>query len=125
MFDGLLGRGFSAKCKSLIKQTKNRIDVIRRKRKATEKFLKRDIADLLANLLEDNAYNRAEGLIAELTMSSCYDFIEQSCDFVLKHLSVLQKLSFVMCTTLDYDMGDGELSKQAPTKYSNAPNNIS
>ncbi|KAL1318644.1 hypothetical protein HN51_070960 [Arachis hypogaea] len=93
MFDGLLGRGFAAKCKSLIKQTKNRIDVIRRRRKATEKFLKRDIADLLANRLEDNAYNRAEGLIAELTLSSCYDFIEQSCDFVLKHLSVLQKLS--------------------------------
>ncbi|TKY44646.1 IST protein [Spatholobus suberectus] len=93
MLDGLLGRGFAAKCKSLIKLTKDRIDVIRRKRKATEKFLKKDIADLLANGLDVNAYGRAEGLFAELTLSSCYDFVEQSCDFVLKHLSVLQKLS--------------------------------
>ncbi|KAL5079686.1 hypothetical protein RYX36_008107 [Vicia faba] len=93
MFDGLLGRGFAAKCKSLMKLTKNRIDVIRRKRKATEKFLKKDIADLLANGLDVNAYGRAEGLIAELTLTSCYDFVEWSCDFVLKHLSVLQKLS--------------------------------
>ncbi|KAK7291461.1 hypothetical protein RIF29_06626 [Crotalaria pallida] len=94
MLDGLLGRGgFAAKCKSLIKLTKNRIDVIRRKRKATEKFLKKDVADLLANGLDANAYGRAEGLIVELMLSSCYDYVEQSCEFVLKHLSVLQKLS--------------------------------
>lgn len=93
MLDGLLGRGFAAKCKSLIKLTKNRIDVIRRKRKATEKFLKKDIGDLLVNGLDVNAYGRAEGLITELTLTSCYDFVEWTCDFVLKHLSVLQKLS--------------------------------
>jgi hypothetical protein len=44
--------------KSLIKSTKTRIDVIRRKRKATEKFLKKDIAELLANGLDINAYGR-------------------------------------------------------------------
>lgn len=37
---------------------------------------------------------QAEGLIAELTLTSCYDFVEWSCDFVLKHLSVLQKLRY-------------------------------
>ncbi|MED6167845.1 hypothetical protein PIB30_006493 [Stylosanthes scabra] len=93
MLDGLLGRGFAAKCKSLIKLTKSRIDVIRRKRRATEKFLKKDIADLLANGLDINAYGRAEGLLVELTLSSCYDFVEHSCEFVLKHLSVMHKLS--------------------------------
>lgn len=44
--------------KSLIKSTKTRIDAIRRKRKATEKYLKKDIADLLANGLDINAYGR-------------------------------------------------------------------
>lgn len=44
--------------KSLIKLTKSRIDVIRRKKKATLKFLKKDIADLLANGLDINAYGR-------------------------------------------------------------------
>ncbi|XP_054785549.1 uncharacterized protein LOC129292068 [Prosopis cineraria] len=93
MLDGLLRRGFAAKCKSLIKLIKNRIDVIRRKRKATEKFFKQDIADLLANGLDINAYGRADGLVVERTMSSCYDFIEQSCDFVMKRLPVMQSLS--------------------------------
>lgn len=91
MLDGILGRGFASKCKSLIKLTKSRIDAIRRKKKATMKFLKKDIADLLANGLDINAYGRAEGLLVELTISSCYDFVEHSCDTVLKHLPVMQK----------------------------------
>ncbi|QHN85569.1 hypothetical protein S245_055340 [Arachis hypogaea] len=35
--------------KSLIKQSRNRINVIRRKRNSAKKFLKRDSIDLLAN----------------------------------------------------------------------------
>ncbi|KAJ4708436.1 IST1-like protein [Melia azedarach] len=93
MLDGLLGRGFASKCKSLIKLIKNRIDVIRRKRNATQKFLKKDIADLLANGLDINAYGRADGLLAELNVSYCYDLIEQCCDFVTKSVSVMQKVS--------------------------------
>ncbi|OMO58027.1 hypothetical protein COLO4_34915 [Corchorus olitorius] len=93
MLDGILGRGFASKCKSLIKVIKSRIDVIRRKKSATLKFLKKDIADLLANGLDINAYGRVEGYIAELILSSCYDFVEKCCDFVYKHVSVMQKLS--------------------------------
>ncbi|XP_060668684.1 uncharacterized protein LOC107431867 isoform X2 [Ziziphus jujuba] len=92
MLDGLLGRGFAFKCKSLIKLTKARIDVIRRKRNATQKFLKKDIADLLVNGLDINAFGRAEGLLVELIYSSCYDFVERCCDLVVKHLSIMQKL---------------------------------
>ncbi|KAK6941525.1 Vacuolar protein sorting-associated protein Ist1 [Dillenia turbinata] len=130
MLDGLLGRSFSSKCKSSIKVTRTRIDGIRRKKNATLKFLKKDIADLLANGLDINAYGRfqtslcisispccnehidnhlfdiivssftllvdydmAEGLLAELTHTYCYDFVEQSCECVLQHLSVMQKQS--------------------------------
>ncbi|XP_022755054.1 uncharacterized protein LOC111303217 [Durio zibethinus] len=93
MLDGILGRGFASKCKSLIKVIKNRIDLIRRKKSATLKFLKKDIADLLANGLDINAYGRVEGYIAELTLSSCYDFVEKCCDFVSNHVLVMQKLS--------------------------------
>ncbi|KAI4377383.1 hypothetical protein MLD38_015019 [Melastoma candidum] len=91
MLDGILGRGFSAKCKSLIKLTRTRIDVIQRKRGATEKFLKKDVADLLSNGLDINAYGRAEGLLVELTLSSCYLYIELCCEFLLKQLSLMQK----------------------------------
>ncbi|XP_039054911.1 uncharacterized protein LOC120197452 [Hibiscus syriacus] len=93
MLDGILGRGFASKCKSLIKVIKSRTDVIRRKRSATFKLLKKDIADLLANGLDINAFGRVEGYIAELLLSSCHDFIEKCCDFVSKHVSVMQKLS--------------------------------
>ena len=44
--------------KSWIKGTRTRIDVIRRKRDATQKFLKKDVADLLANGLDINAFGR-------------------------------------------------------------------
>ncbi|KAK6944983.1 Vacuolar protein sorting-associated protein Ist1 [Dillenia turbinata] len=93
MLDGLLGRSFSSKCKWSIKVIITRIDAIRRKKNATLKFLKKDIADLLANGLDINAYGRAEGLLAELTHTYCYNFVEQSCECVLKHLSVMQKQS--------------------------------
>ncbi|XP_021741541.1 uncharacterized protein LOC110707802 [Chenopodium quinoa] len=93
MLDGLLGKsGFYSKCKSLIKQTRTRIEVVRRKRNATQKFLRKDIADLLANGLEKNAYGRADGLISELILTSCYEFIDHVCEIILKHLPVLQKL---------------------------------
>ncbi|KAI4380416.1 hypothetical protein MLD38_006611 [Melastoma candidum] len=91
MLDGILGRGFSSKCKSLIKLTRTRIDVIQRKRGATEKFLKKDIADLLSNGLDINAYERAEGLLLELTLSFCYLYIELCCAYLLKQLSLMQK----------------------------------
>ncbi|XP_039166040.1 uncharacterized protein LOC120292135 [Eucalyptus grandis] len=93
MLDGLLGRGFAAKCKSLIKLTRSRIDVIRRKRQATQKFLKKDMADLLANGLDTNAYGRAEGLLVELTLSSCYDDVDRFCEVLLKQMSTMKKQS--------------------------------
>ncbi|CAK8532685.1 unnamed protein product [Lathyrus sativus] len=87
MLDALLGKTFAAECKLLLKLTKNRIEVIRRKRRATEKFLKKDVADLLHSGLDINAYARAEGPLVEL------GFVEKSCELVLKHLSVMQKIS--------------------------------
>ena len=59
--------------KSLIKLTKSRIDVIRRKKKATLKFLKKDIADLLTNGLDINAYGRV------LCLFVCFFFFFFSC----------------------------------------------
>lgn len=41
-----------------------------------------------------NVVRQADGLLDELNLSHCYDYVEQCCDFVLKHLSVLQKLRY-------------------------------
>ncbi|CAH2077240.1 unnamed protein product [Thlaspi arvense] len=92
MFDGLLGRGFAPKGKPLIKLTKNKIDVLRRKRTATIKFLKRDLADLVSNGLDVNAYSRAGGLLDELRHLWKLDFVDKTCDFVYKQLSTMQKM---------------------------------
>ncbi|KAK9059460.1 hypothetical protein SSX86_020162 [Deinandra increscens subsp. villosa] len=93
MLDGLLGRnGFSSKCKSLIKPTRTRIAVLRRREEAKQRFLKEDLAKLLANGLDVNAYGRTEEFIAGLNLLSCYTFIDQSCEYILKQLSVMQKL---------------------------------
>ncbi|GAB2225279.1 hypothetical protein Droror1_Dr00006070 [Drosera rotundifolia] len=94
MLDGLLGRGgFYTKCKGLIKMTRTRIEAISRKRNATLRFLRKDIADLIACGLEDNAYGRTGGLVAELVLTSCYDFIGYVCEIILKQLATIQKNS--------------------------------
>ncbi|GMQ06570.1 hypothetical protein CsSME_00051106 [Camellia sinensis var. sinensis] len=97
MLDVLLGRGFSSKCKSSIKLTRARIDVLRRRKEATQRFLKSNLAQLLANGLDINAYGRevkqTEEFLAGLNLLSCYDFIEQSCEYILKQVSVMQKQS--------------------------------
>lgn len=44
--------------KSEIKMTRRRIEIIKRKRNAMQKFLRNDVADLLKNGLDSNAYGR-------------------------------------------------------------------
>lgn len=38
---------------------------------------------------------QVEGYIAELVLSSCYDFVETCCEFVSKHVSLMQKLRYM------------------------------
>ncbi|KAK3134411.1 hypothetical protein QOZ80_6AG0548810 [Eleusine coracana subsp. coracana] len=64
---------------------------IRRKKHAMIRFLKKDVADLLANGLDTHAFGRMDGLIVELNHSACYDMIEQFCDEIGKQLGSLQK----------------------------------
>ncbi|KAB1218574.1 IST1-like protein [Morella rubra] len=91
MFDGILKSKFHNKCKSNIKLTKARLEAIRKKKNAVLKYLKNDIADLLKNALDINAYGRAEGLLIEQNRSTCYEFIEEYCGCIYSHLSVMQK----------------------------------
>ncbi|KAL6996486.1 hypothetical protein U1Q18_006618 [Sarracenia purpurea var. burkii] len=65
--------------------------MIKRKRNSMQKYLRRDIADLLKNELDINAYGRAEGLLVELNMSASYDFVEQFCGSISSHLSLMSK----------------------------------
>ncbi|KAL5208365.1 hypothetical protein ABZP36_032800 [Zizania latifolia] len=91
MFDSLLNSKFYNKCKHAIKCTRTRLDLVRRKKQAMVKFLKKDVADLLANGLEPHAIGRMEGLIVEMNQASCYDMIEQYCEYIVKQLNNMQK----------------------------------
>ncbi|XP_022724335.1 uncharacterized protein LOC111281042 [Durio zibethinus] len=93
MFDLLLKPKFYAKCKSAIRMTKVRLETIKKRRNAVEKYLKNDIAELLKNGLDYNAYGRAEGLLIEQNRTACYNFIEQFLECISKHDSVMQKQS--------------------------------
>ncbi|KAJ8562504.1 hypothetical protein K7X08_011795 [Anisodus acutangulus] len=92
MLDGILTRGFSSKCKSHIKATRTRIEVVRRRAEAKQRFLKEDLAKLLDNGLDINAYGRTEEFVLGQNLLSCYDFVEQSCEYIVKQLSYMQKL---------------------------------
>ncbi|KAL7603762.1 hypothetical protein Lser_V15G18189 [Lactuca serriola] len=91
MFDAILRSKFYSKCKSEIKMTRRRIEIIKRKRNAMQKFLRNDVADLLKNGLDSNAYGRVEQLYVDQNLSSCYEFVEQSCLLILNHLSAMDK----------------------------------
>lgn len=60
---------FLEKCsKSDIKLTRARIEIITKKRNATQKYLRNDVADLLRNGSDTNAFNR---VIISLSLSLC------------------------------------------------------
>ncbi|XP_071711708.1 uncharacterized protein [Rutidosis leptorrhynchoides] len=71
--------------------TLKRIEMIKRKRNAMQKFLKNDVVDLLQTGLESNAYTRVEQLYADQLVSSSYEFVELSCSFILSQLSAMNK----------------------------------
>ncbi|KAJ6796071.1 Uncharacterized protein M6B38_221720 [Iris pallida] len=91
MFGCLLGGKFSNKCKKGVKCTRSRIGLIRKKKQAMLKYLRRDVAELLSNGHENNAFGRIEALIVEINYVSCYDMIELYCECILQLLPSLQK----------------------------------
>ncbi|XP_019194328.1 PREDICTED: uncharacterized protein LOC109188208 isoform X2 [Ipomoea nil] len=74
-----------------IKLTKTRVDLIRRKRNAMQKYLRNDIADLLKNDLDMNAYERCEDFLVELNHSRCYDLMDQYCEQISNNLPIMSK----------------------------------
>ncbi|CAN8321540.1 unnamed protein product [Cochlearia groenlandica] len=82
---------FYKKSKSTTSYMKIRLDNVRKKRVAMVKFLKMDIVNFLKNGHDFNAYTRAEVLLEELRIISCYDIIERFCDCISENLSLMLK----------------------------------
>ena len=90
MLRGFRKPKFFTKCKSDIKIMKLRLETIKKKRSAVQKYLKNDIADLLRSGLDINAYGRAEGLLVEQNMSACYELTENFIGCISNNLSLMQ-----------------------------------
>ncbi|URE29227.1 Regulator of Vps4 in the MVB pathway [Musa troglodytarum] len=91
MLCSLLGGKFSNKCKHAVRFIKVRMGPIRNKKQAVVRCLKRDVADLIAAGHEAIAFGRIDALIVEMNHASCYDMIEQFCQYILSQLPSLQK----------------------------------
>ncbi|KAL2590935.1 hypothetical protein AAZV13_13G316400 [Glycine max] len=68
-----------------------RLETICKKRSAVQKFLKKDIADLLRSALDYNAYGRAEGVLVEQNLTFCYEIIGKFTTCILGHVGDLYK----------------------------------
>ncbi|KAK7335942.1 hypothetical protein VNO80_28089 [Phaseolus coccineus] len=77
--------------KSRLKLINRRLETIGKKRKAVQKFLKKDIVDLLGYALDYNAYGRAEGLLVDQNMLLCYELVGKFANCVLSHVRDLCK----------------------------------
>ncbi|XP_012573059.1 uncharacterized protein [Cicer arietinum] len=93
MFRWILKPKFYSKCISYVKCIKIRLERIEKKRRAVEKFTKSDIAELLRRGLDYDAYKRAEGLLFEQKMLSCYELIEKFIGCISDHLEDITKQS--------------------------------
>ncbi|KAK7335943.1 hypothetical protein VNO80_28090 [Phaseolus coccineus] len=91
MLDALFMPKFYSKSKSRLKLINRRLETIGKKRKAVQKFLKKDIVDLLGYALDYNAYGRAEGLLVDQNMLLCYELVGKFANCVLSHVRDLCK----------------------------------
>ncbi|KAJ0242267.1 Regulator of Vps4 activity in the MVB pathway protein [Hirschfeldia incana] len=82
---------FYKKSKSATSHMKIRIDIVRKRRIAMVKFWKTDIVEFLKNGLDYDAYTRAELLLEELRIISCYDIIERFCDCISENLPLMRR----------------------------------
>ncbi|XP_078430738.1 uncharacterized protein LOC144702566 [Wolffia australiana] len=93
MFDALLGKKFTVKCKHAIKCINERLRPIRNRKQAVVNILRKDAAELLRNGGDAQAFSRMDELIVEMNRLACYDMIDSFCQIIYKQLPVLQKQS--------------------------------
>ncbi|OWM68262.1 IST1-like protein isoform X2 [Punica granatum] len=88
----LFRRGFeSGKCKTAAKMTVARIKLLRNKRQAVVKQMRRDIALLLQSGQDATARVRVEHVIREQNILAANEFIELFCELIVARLQIIAK----------------------------------
>ncbi|KAH7850798.1 hypothetical protein Vadar_003163 [Vaccinium darrowii] len=88
----LFRRGFnSSKCKTMTKMAVARIKLLRNKREAVVKQMRRDIALLLQSGQDATARIRVEHVIREQNVMAANEFLELFCELIVARLSIISK----------------------------------
>ncbi|KAL5754349.1 hypothetical protein ACOSP7_022569 [Xanthoceras sorbifolium] len=88
----LFSRGFkSSKCKTAAKMAVARIKLLRNKREAVVRQMRRDIALLLQAKQDATARIRVEHVIREQNVLAANEFIELFCELIVARLSIIAK----------------------------------
>ncbi|XP_071722365.1 uncharacterized protein [Rutidosis leptorrhynchoides] len=79
-----------AKCKTSLKLASSRIKLMRNKREAQVKQLKRELAQLLESGQEQTARIRVEHVVREEKTMAAYDLIEIYCELIVARLPIIE-----------------------------------
>ncbi|CAN8290028.1 unnamed protein product [Cochlearia groenlandica] len=91
MLDSFFNKGFkAAKCKTLLKLTVPRIKLLRNRREAQLKQMRREIAKLLETGQEATARIRVEHIIREEKMMAAQEIIELFCELIAVRLPIIE-----------------------------------
>ncbi|KAI4331366.1 hypothetical protein MLD38_029557 [Melastoma candidum] len=82
----------SSKCKTAAKMTVARIKLLRNKRQAVVKQMRRDIALLLQSGQDGTARIRVEHVMREQNILAANEFIELFCELIVSRLQIISKL---------------------------------
>ncbi|KAJ1434564.1 Vacuolar protein sorting-associated protein Ist1 [Sesbania bispinosa] len=91
MFDILFGWSKASKCKKAIKRARCRLRLLKNKRQAIVRQLRKDLAELIQSGHEEAAINRVEQLLEDESLVAAYELLDQFCEFILTQFSYIRR----------------------------------
>ncbi|KAJ1410694.1 Vacuolar protein sorting-associated protein Ist1 [Sesbania bispinosa] len=91
MFDILFGWSKASKCKKAIKRARCRLRLLKNKRQAIVRQLRKDLAELIQSGHEEAAINRVEQLLGDESLVAAYELLDQFCEFILTQFSYIRR----------------------------------
>ena len=92
----MLHRSFKpAKCKTALKLAVSRIKLLKNKREAQVRQLKRELAQLLESGQDQTARIRVEHVVREEKTMAAYDLIEIYCELIAARLPMIESLKYL------------------------------
>ncbi|MED6154961.1 hypothetical protein PIB30_001103 [Stylosanthes scabra] len=91
MFHIFFGWSKASKCKRAMKQGRCRLKLLKNKREAIARQLRKDVAELVHCGHDETALNRVEQLIEDESLVATYELLDHYCELVLTQLSYIRR----------------------------------